>query len=181
MTLASVVNFLFGSLTVVAGIGVLGLVLGWFFGKKKAIQVFFTEQGVLIAFSAVLIAVFGSLIYSEVLGYEPCKLCWIQRIFFYPQVVILGFALWGRHKGSLALIDSAFVLSILGGVVALYHYLLQLGLIPEGFCVAVGSAVSCAKQFVLAFGYITIPMMSLSAFALIIFSLQLARSRSLLV
>lgn len=180
MTLASIVSFLLGSLTIVAGISVLGLVLGWFFGKKEAIQSFFKEYGVLIAFFAVLVAVLGSLIYSEILGYEPCKLCWIQRIFFYPQLVILGLALWGKHKGSPALLDSAFVLSILGGVVALYHYLLQLGIIPEGFCVAVGSAVSCAKQFVLVFGFITIPMMSLSAFAFIIFSLQLARSRSFL-
>ena len=180
MTFASVTSFFLGSLTVIAGISVLGLALGWFLGGKDSIRSFFKDQGVLIAFFAVLIAVLGSLIYSEILGYEPCKLCWIQRIFLYPQLVVLGFALYGKHKGSYALLDSAFALSILGGIVALYHYLLQLGIIPEGSCAAIGSAVSCAKQFVLAFGFITIPMMSLSAFALIIFSLQLARSRSLL-
>src|SRR3989338_2054283 len=123
----------------------------------------------------VLLATLGSLTYSEVLGYAPCKLCWIQRIFMYPQVLILGLALFGKHKGSRALVDTSLVLSAIGAVVALYHYLMQLGIIPEGSCAAIGYSVSCAERFVLQFGYITIPLMAFSAYLLVTFALLLKR------
>jgi len=120
-----------------------------------------------LAFTAVLIATLGSLTYSEIIGYEPCKLCWIQRILMYPQVLILGLAVWGQHKGNRALIDVSLIMSLIGAMVAFYHYLMQLGIIPEGSCAAVGYSVSCAERFVMEFGYLTIPMMALSAFLFI--------------
>src|SRR5687767_13189790 len=35
------------------------------------------------------IATVGSLLLSEVIGFEPCFLCWYQRIMMYPQVFLL--------------------------------------------------------------------------------------------
>ncbi len=171
MTLAEAINFILGILSVVAQVGILWLLAVWLFDLKmpRIIRI----HALPLAFTAALIATLGSLTYSEILGYEPCKLCWIQRILMYPQVLILGLALWGRHKGVRALLDSSLVLSGVGAVVALYHYLMQLGIVPEGSCAAVGYSVSCAKVFVMTFGYITIPLMALSAFLLIILSLRL--------
>ena len=40
-----------------------------------------------------LAAVVGSLSFSEIVGFPPCELCWIQRIFMYPQAIIAFCAL----------------------------------------------------------------------------------------
>lgn len=44
-----------------------------------------------------LIAMIGSLYASEGLGFYPCELCWYQRIFMYPLVIILGIAALDYH------------------------------------------------------------------------------------
>src|SRR3989344_3894965 len=165
MELASSVNFVLGILSIIAEIVVAYLAGSWLFGWE--VPEVIHRHRLQIAFAVVLSAVLGSLVYSEILGYEPCKLCWIQRIFIYPQVLVLGLALWGRHKGNRALLDISLLMSVIGGIIALYHYLLQLGLVPEGFCASTSGAVSCAERFVLQFGYITIPLMSLSTFLLV--------------
>ena len=50
------------------------------------------QQGFLlyIAWFVSLIAMFGSLYFSEIKGYIPCELCWYQRILMYPLTLILG-------------------------------------------------------------------------------------------
>ena len=171
--MANTLNFIFGLLAIVAQLAVIWLLLSWLFGWKS--PEFARSHALLLAFATALIATLGSLTYSEILGYEPCKLCWIQRIFMYPQALILGLAIWGKHKGVNALLDVSLVLSVIGALVAAYHYLMQLGIVPEGSCAAVGYSVSCAKVFVMQFGYITIPLMAFSAFLLIIASLMLLR------
>jgi disulfide bond formation protein DsbB len=176
MELAPSINFVFGVLAIIADVAVVCFVGSWLFGFK--IPEVILKRGLFIAFVAALLATLGSLTYSEILGYAPCKLCWIQRIFMYPQVLVLGLALWGKHKENRALLDLSLLMSIIGGVAALYHYLMQLGFIPEGSCAAIGYSASCAERFVLQFGYITIPFMALSAFALIALALSLARSRN---
>ena len=40
-----------------------------------------------VAFLA-LVAMAGSLYYSEVAGFIPCRLCWYQRILMYPLVAV---------------------------------------------------------------------------------------------
>lgn len=171
MDFVSTVNFTFGAGTVLMQIGVVLLVASWLFSAVVPLGV--KKKALYIAFAAAALSVFGGLIYSEVIGYTPCKLCWIQRIFMYPTALLLGMALWGRHKGNPALIDASFILTIVGGAVALYHYFLQLGVVPAGICAALGSSASCAERFVMEFGYITIPLMSLSSFLFIIFLLRL--------
>src|SRR3989338_7653646 len=148
--MASSLNLILGILTIIAQVAVVALVFSWLFGAKipENIRVY----AIAIAFAAALIATLGSLTYSEILGYDPCKLCWIQRIFMYPQVLVLGLALWGKHKESKALLDTSLTMSIIGALVALYHYLMQLGIVPEGSCAAVGYSVSCAQRFVMQFG-----------------------------
>jgi disulfide bond formation protein DsbB len=133
---------------------------------------FFKDRGIQVAFIASFLATAGSLIYSDVIGYTPCELCWFQRIFMYPQAVIMLIAL---IKKDASVKIYGFVLSIIGAAIAVYHYFLQLGYNPLGLpCAAVGYSVSCAKNFVLEFGYITIPVMALSAFVLIALTLSLS-------
>lgn len=152
----SFVNQLLGILTIV---GQAAIILAWPF------RAFISRNALLFAFVVALIATSGSLFYSEIAGYEPCKLCWFQRIFMYPQVILLGLALWKKDYGIKL---YGIVLSAIGAVIAGYHYLLQLGVAPALPCAAVGYSAACSQRFVLQFGYITIPMMALTAFLLII-------------
>lgn len=129
---------------------------------------FFKDKAILIAFLISLSATLISLFYSDVLGYEPCKLCWIQRIFIYPQVIIFGLALYKKDKNVML---YGIALSIIGAVVAFYHNMIQLGFKSPFPCSALGDAVSCTQNYVLEFGYITIPMMSFTVFVLIVVTL----------
>ncbi len=110
-----------------------------------------------------LLATIGSLYYSKVAGYTPCELCWYQRIFMYPQAVLFGLAL---YKNQSVIAPYSLALSSLGGSIALYHYLLQMNVLDLSIC-PVGAG-SCSESVVKQFGYITIPMMSLTAFFLLI-------------
>lgn len=165
MSFASSVNFVSGLGTVLMQVAVVLLAAAWLFGLAvpDAVQ----RRALPAAFAVALLALLGSLTYSELIGYAPCKLCWVQRIFMFPEALLLGMALWGRHKGSVALIDASLILALLGGAFALYHSFIQYGILPEGSCVASGASVSCAERFVFEFGYITIPLMALTSFLLI--------------
>lgn len=175
MNLTSFVNLLWSILSIVALVSSLALVVCYFAPSlsRSAFARFFRERGLLVAFVVSLLATAGSLIYSDVIGYEPCKLCWFQRIFMYPQVLLMGIALIRRDQWIRV---YGFVMSVIGAAIALFHYTGQLGLTPLP-CPAVGYGVSCAQKFVLQFGYITIPMMAFSAFALIAVTLLLSLKR----
>lgn len=113
----------------------------------------------------VFIATIGSLYYSEVLQYTPCKLCWYQRIFMYPQVFLYWLAIILKDKKIVA---YSFFLSLLGAPIAFYHYTLQRGWVSGADCSAVGYSISCSQQFVMNYNYITIPFMAFSAFGLVL-------------
>lgn len=165
MTLVSTVNIILSSLTIIGQI-IVALIIISFISRKTKILELFGKNAILFSFIVALIAMIGSLFYSEIAGYEPCKLCWFQRIFMYPQVILLGIALW-KKDGVLAIYNS-ITLSIIGAVIAGYHYLLQIGVAPELPCSAVGFSAACSQRFVMQFGYITIPMMAFTAFLLIV-------------
>src|SRR5688572_4726587 len=91
---------------------VLGLVYLIFFRKKQfAIITIVKEDAVLFAFLISLVSVLGSLFYSEIAGFPPCDLCWVQRIFMYPLVIVLGFALANKDN---RLITYAIASSVIG-------------------------------------------------------------------
>ena len=126
------------------------------------------DNALLLGFIISLGATLGSLFYSDFLGFEPCKLCWFQRILMYPQVVLFAMALWNRRSGDdRSVLPYSFVLSILGAGTALYHYLLQFGAVSGSNCAVYGQGAACSGMWVLEFGYITIPMMALTAFVAI--------------
>ncbi len=128
------------------------------------------RRGVLIGAVAALAATMGSLAYSDIIGYNPCKFCWWQRIFMYPQVLLLGLAALPRGMYRRAAAYYGIIFSSIGAIIAFWHYLIQRGVLEAG-CPVVGYSVSCAKIFVMNFGYITIPLMAFTAFLMIILSL----------
>ena len=168
-------TIVFNHLSAIASIGfsvavIIGLGL-FFWGNRESSSVRFIERnGILLAFLGALAATIGSLVYSYVIGFVPCELCWLQRIFMFPTTIILGIALWKKDQG---IIDYELVLAAIGALIATAHYLYQftgVSLIP---CASEGGA--CAKRIVFMYNYITIPMMSLASFATIITGLIFAR------
>lgn len=121
-----------------------------------------------------LVATAGSLFLSQVMGYAPCVLCWYQRIAMYPLLIIFTVGLMAKtnevHLYSLPL-------SIIGFLVALYHNLIQWEIIPEAASPCV-QGVSCSTVFLGWLGFITIPLLSLTAFTLITSILLLSRKQN---
>ncbi|KKU51185.1 MAG: BdbC [Parcubacteria group bacterium GW2011_GWA2_47_10b] len=129
--------------------------------KEKFLRIV-RKHTLLIGFLVSFGSVVASMYYSNIVGFTPCTLCWVQRIFLYPQALIFGIALFKRDFG---VADYILGLSIVGGAVALYHTYIQFGGAPLVPCSA--EVISCSQRFFVEFGYITIPTMSLSAFVLI--------------
>lgn len=117
----------------------------------------------LLSFGISLFATLGSLFFSEVAKFSPCALCWYQRIFMYPQPIILYLAIVRDEK---FIRPYLVVLNILGAIIALYHYYIQV--FPKSFLAncEIAGGVSCIKGYQFYFGYISIPMMALTGFVL---------------
>lgn len=118
-----------------------------------------------------LIAAAGSLFLSEVMDFVPCVLCWYQRIPMYALVVVLGVGLYTRDAG---VYKYAQALAVIGLVTAAYHGLLYLGFIPKGM-IPCGPGPSCADQKLELWGFVTIPLMSVFAFAALVVGLKVAK------
>jgi len=118
----------------------------------------------LVGWLIALVSSLGSLVFSETLNFEPCVLCWHQRIAMFPLVVILAQGLYTQDRQC---VKYALPLAFAGGLLALYHCLLYGGFIPKGMQPC-GKGVSCADQKLELAGFITIPLLSLVAFTLII-------------
>lgn len=130
--------------------------------SRDALTTWIHKHGLTLAFLVAFGAVAASFVYSDIIGYLPCTLCWYQRAFFIPLVVVLGIAAWRKDR---QIVPYAVALVSIGGLIALNHIWLQTmggSLIP---CAAGG--VSCDQRFVYEFGYITIPVMSLTGFAFV--------------
>jgi disulfide bond formation protein DsbB len=133
-------------------------------------RTFWQEYGPYLAFGAALAAMLGSLYYSQVVGFVPCTLCWYQRIAMYPLTVI---TLVGILKQDDQLPDYVLPLSVIGMGLSTYHYLIQLGVFPHPAVCTVG--VPCNLRYVNYFGFVTIPLMALTAFAIITVSMALSK------
>lgn len=121
------------------------------------------------AFIVATIATLGSLYFSEIMLYVPCKLCWFQRIFMYPLAIYYLTVMVSNRA-----VNKLFVglMAGTGWAIALYHVVLER--IPNGdaFC-----SNDCLIRWVNYFGFITIPLLSLIAFTLILL-IQFVPTRS---
>jgi len=168
MLSVDLIHQILAMLTVLGDVVLLALLINFFKPIKLGrygISNIVSKNAYLFVFVISLVATLGSLFYSEVAKFTPCELCWYQRIFMYPQTVLFFVALY-KNQTTIHTY-SLFLLSI-GGSISLYHYLLQMKVVDVSVCPVVGYSVSCSDSFVKQFGYITIPMMALTAFALMI-------------
>ncbi|MGY4691650.1 disulfide oxidoreductase [Salibacterium sp. K-3] len=128
-----------------------------------------TSYGLYAAWLVSAAAVLGSLYFSEGLGFEPCELCWYQRILMYPLVIVLGIAAYDHNT---RIIRYVLPLSVIGVLISAYHYLMQKipGFAPVEPC---AEGVPCQGQYINMFGFITIPFLALLGFLLITILLSL--------
>lgn len=126
-----------------------------------------------LAWTMALVASVGSLFFSEIMQLPPCVLCWYQRIAMYPLVIIIGVGIISKD-GRLK--SYALPLSVIGLAIAVYHNLLYYGIIPESITPC-QQGISCTSRQIEWFGFITIPLLSLTAFSLITLCLIFYKSR----
>ena len=166
---ALIIVGLFADLVLIGQILIAAFVIVWVASRliKKnkfitSILKFASENALALGFLIALIATTGSLFFSEIAHFTPCKLCWYQRIFMYPQVILLGIA---SIKNDFGVKKYVLRLSVIGLLIAIYHYVLQMSPIPLPCS---DEVANCALKQVSYFGYITIPLMAATAFAMII-------------
>ena len=116
-----------------------------------------------LSFFVSLVAILGSLFFSEVMKLPPCVLCWYQRICMYPLVIIFGAALLAEAKDSAR---YGLILSTVGLVISTYHNLLYYKIIPDSITPC-SEGISCTSKQIEWFGFITIPFLSFVAFIII--------------
>jgi disulfide bond formation protein DsbB len=142
-----------------------------------------------LALAAVVAAVCtaGSLYFSEVAHFPPCHLCWLQRFCMYPLVPILGVAAFfggsrRRYRGDTPrppgrqasrVRPYAAALAAIGACISTYHVALERH--PEWESSVCDPKNPCTLIWVKRLGYLTIPTMALSGFALIITLLVISR------
>lgn len=154
------VSLFFGLLALLAlaiAIAVLGY-LGT--GRRESIRPI-AELLLPLAFAIALLSSLGSLYYSNIAEFRPCRLCWWQRIFMYPLVPVLGI---GALRRDAAAGLYALPLAVGGLGYAAYHS--QLRWFPDQGSSCEAEA-ACTSVWVNTFGFVSIPFMAFCGFAAI--------------
>jgi disulfide bond formation protein DsbB len=130
-----------------------------------------SQAALWIAALVAFVTMAGSLYYSEVAHFVPCKLCWYQRIAAYPlAALLLVAAIRGDRRAWLYVVP----LAVAGAGFAIYHA--QLQAFPDqgsSFCTV---TEPCTTRYVWEWGFLSLPLMALSAFVFIITLVLVARS-----
>lgn len=115
-----------------------------------------------LAWGVAMVATFGSLFMSEVAGFVPCRLCWQERGFMYPLISILIVVailrLWW-------LTWAAMIVPIIGAGISARHVWIEI--FPESESAQCRAGIPCSFKWIEEFGYVTIPVLALTAFVLI--------------
>ncbi len=120
------------------------------------------------------VSTLGALFFGEVMQLPPCILCWYQRIFMFPLVVILPLGLFPFDRN---VVRYALPLAVIGFLFAVFHLLLIAGVIPESIKPCT-QGVPCSETVIEWFGFVTIPLLSVLAFLTILALLITAHFRS---
>jgi disulfide bond formation protein DsbB len=171
------------TIVVLAALGVAGQVLAavllviglaWLVGLRGPadwLKRFLEGYELWVAFLVAAIATGGSLFFSEVAHFVPCELCWYQRICMYPLSIITVLAALAddRHAARYLL-----PLPLVGAGVSVYHLLVENGVIAQQQSCLISAPGGCATKWIEEFGYVTIPVLALTGFALAFAFLLLA-------
>ena len=159
----------FALLTVVAGLGAITLVVlrlaaaagsdgAWRLGSA------ISDAGVWLALLVAVGAMLGSLYFSEVADFVPCRLCWFQRIAMYPLTAVL---LVGAIRKDPAVRWYVAPLAVVGAAISAWHTLIEWRpQLDNGECALTGP--SCTYVWFREFGFISLATMALTGFLTIL-------------
>ena len=119
------------------------------------------------------VSTLGALFLGEVMHLPTCVLCWYQRIFMFPLVLLLPIGLFPLDR---KVVRYALPVAVPGWLIAVFHLLLIAGVIPEDIKPCT-QGVPCLEKVIEWFGFVTIPLLSFVAFSTIIALLVLANIR----
>lgn len=128
----------------------------------EAAEALGTSNALWMAWLVALVATVGSLVYSEVIHFIPCRLCWFQRIAMYPLSVVL---LVGAIRREVVAKYYALPLAVIGLGISIWHYVVQLYPSLEGG--ACDPNNPCSARYVEVFGFVSIPFMAGAGFMVI--------------
>jgi len=170
-------------IVVLAALGVAGQVLGGLLilvglaalvrvdAPLAAVQRAVEGYELWLAFVVAAIATGGSLFFSEIAHFVPCELCWYQRICMYPlSITTLLAALANDERIARYLLP----LPLAEAGVAIYHLLVENGVVAQATSCLISAPGGCGVKWINEFGYVTIPTLALTGFALTFAFLLLA-------
>lgn len=110
------------------------------------------------------VATLGSLYFSEVADYGPCRLCWFQRIAMYPIALVALIALLrGDRDARWYIVPMAAI----GAAISSYHLLVEWDVIGDSAaCSLFGPP--CDVVWFKTFGFVSLAVMALAGFVSII-------------
>ena len=154
-------NNFFAILTVIALVGAVGLLVFRVVKGPEAATVL-GNKAVWLAWVVALVATVGSLMYSELFHFPPCRLCWFQRIAMYPLAIIL---LVGAIRREATVKFYAIPVALIGLVISVYHNVLQFYPSLEG--TSCDPLVPCSARSIEMFGFMDLPFMAGAGFIVI--------------
>lgn len=118
-----------------------------------------------LAFGVAAASTAGSLFYSEFASFYPGEVAWYERICMYPlSILILLIALGSDRYG----VRYVIAFPIVGLSVSGYALLLEDGVVAQSKSCVLSGPGGCVTKWINEFGYVTIPVLSLTSFALIL-------------
>lgn len=169
--IVTTLNFYLALGTILLQVATVGIIVDWYVNNGKYLWKYISPYVLPIAFVTSFGSAFMTLLYSEVFGFLPCGLCWLERVFLYPQVLMTAIAI--VRKETKAIYEYGIVLSIVGALISLYHHYLQTGGVEFVPCPASGG--DCSKRILYEFDYVTFPLMAFTIFAFLIVIFYIAR------
>lgn len=137
---------------------------------KKVRLIITPYRALLFSIAIAIGGIIGSFLFSEIAGFPPCSLCYIQRYLLISALLILSIMLYLVHSHEItARILRYIFLCVLLPIITAgiffggYHTILQAFPNTNGTCLF-GGAISCSKRYFYEFGYISLPTMSLTTF-----------------
>lgn len=132
------------------------MVVPWIHDSARTILRKILPSYLLVVVVGVLAA---PLIYQYVFAFPPCLLCWYQRVFQWPSMILIAWTYFEKNVTKFS--KYIIVFCMIGLVIGIYHYLSQFGVAPSINCDATGQSVSCSGIDVIVFNFATIPFMAI--------------------
>jgi len=159
LAVLGVVGQVVAAMLVVAGVFRVAGIPGPLLGIRSAVW----GYELWLAFAVTAVATGGSLFFSEVANFVPCELCWFQRIFMYPlAIVTLLAAIANDHRVARYLLP----LPVIGAGISVYHILVEERVVGQTTACLISAPGGCAVKWIDEFGYVTIPVLAITAFVL---------------